>query len=171
VIDIDHLTAGPWHRFAISSDHGVSRTLTHPDECHPRCRLGRLLGITGPAGLQQLTADFPFGEYRLRWSPRGVDAQHPDGTDIDGYQPTPPDPVVLTRAELEFLGDVADQALNAYHHDDQCACGLWPKDCASSSYRAGMWDTGAWCPALPAILAAWAQLRPTTEAPDTGRPE
>lgn len=169
--DLDHLTGGPWHRFVISDNHGVSRTLTHPDDCHRRCRLGRLLNATGPAGLVELTAQLPFGEYRLRWSPRGVDAQQPDGTDIDGFRATPPDPVILTRAELEHLGDVADEALNAYHHDDQCHCDLWPEDCASRAYRAGQWDTGNWYPALPAILAAWAQLRPAPETPDTGQPE
>lgn len=162
-MDLDHLTAGPWHPLTVSGGGKTSmQSWSHPAGCPDRCRLGRLLNTQEHGQFPAITADLPNGKYRLRWSPRGVDIQHTDGTDVPGQRPTPPEPVVLTREELELLGGVADEALNAYHHADQCGCDTWPQACASSTYKAGFWDTGAWYPALPAILAAWAQLRPVT---------
>jgi hypothetical protein len=164
VTDLDHLAGDPWHRFVIAADHGISRTLTHPDDCPRRCHLGRLhMATTEPASLTTLTTDLPFGEYRLRWTPRGIEVQHPDGTDVDGARPTPPAPVVLAEAEMAALAAAADEALNAYHHADQCGCDTWPTECAST-YFPGLWDTSAWYPALPALLATWAQLRPAQGA-------
>ncbi|GAA0704732.1 hypothetical protein GCM10010193_69670 [Kitasatospora atroaurantiaca] len=161
--DLDHLTAGPWHGLAIDITRAA---LAHPDGCPARCRVGRLFSLSGPGGLKALTADLPDGTYRVRWSHRGVDIQHPDGTNVVGARPTPPEPVALTDAEQQLLGDVADEALNAYQHAGQCGCDTWPQACASGgTYWPGLWDTGVWYSALPAILAAWAQLRPATGCP------
>lgn len=160
--DIDHLTAGPWHHLTVGGTKYLTQALSHPQGCPDRCRIGRLLIADTPGQLPATTAGLDAGRYRLRWSGRGVDIQHADGTDIPGRRRTPPDPLSLTRAELEALGEVANEALNAYHHADQCGCDLWPQTCATPAYRPGMWDTSAWYPALPAILAAWAQLRPST---------
>ena len=159
--DLDHLTPGPWHPLTVSGNDATRmQSWAHPDGCPARCRLGRILlssrefGETFPA----LTADLPAGRYRLRGTARGVEVQHVDGTDVPGQRPTPPEPVNPTDAQAEALAEVANKALGAYHHLDQCGCDQWPAGCASG-YTPSTWDTSAWYPALPAVLAVWEQMR------------
>lgn len=161
MINLDHLTPGPWHPLTVSGDDRTRmQSWAHPDGCPARCRLGRILlaarefGETFPA----ITADLPAGKYRLRWTARGIDVQHADGTDVSGQRPTPPELVNLTDAQAEALAEVANEALGAYHHLDLCGCDQWPASCASG-YTPGHWDTGAWYSAMPALLAAWERAR------------
>lgn len=48
-----------------------------------------------------------------------------------------------------------NQALNDYYHDRACACSAWPTACLTPSITPGMWDTGAFAIALPAIIAEY----------------
>lgn len=167
--DLDHLTAGPWHPLTISGGNGLlAASWAHPARCPDRCRIGRLLLKDSTAkGLPGLLNGLPAGRYRLRWSPRGVDVQHADGADVPGRRPTPPEPVALTDEEMQILADAGDEAVNAANHADQCGCDTWPTTC-HSDYQPGTWDAMGWYTGLPAVLAAWEQLR---AARTNGNPE
>lgn len=147
-VDLDHLTPGPWHPLAVGG-HWRSR-LDHPDDCPShRCHLGRIF--------DSLDEGLDAGEYEVRASSLGIEHRYADGTAIDG-RPLRPDPLPLDQATADRLADVADEAVNAYNHRAQCGCDTWPTVCASG-YQPGTWDTGAWHAALPALLAAWEQMR------------
>lgn len=155
-VDIDHYIPGPWHTVTVSP--GVDAPLlVHPGVCGVRCNLS--LRLADDAA--QL-ASLGVGEYRLRWTPRGMEVQYADGTDLPGRRPLRPDPIVPADAQVDALVTAADEALNAYEHLRQCGCVAWPETCLTEAYAkgGGLWDSGAWWPALPGILAAWEQMRP-----------
>ncbi|MFH0246394.1 hypothetical protein ACGRHY_29135 [Streptomyces sp. HK10] len=155
-LDTDHLLPGRWHRLTVSNgSNEPSMSLAHPDDCPARCRLGRLAlrwqDEVGPLS----------GQYQARAGSLGVEVRHADGTPVDGHPPRL-GPLQLEEATAVALATVADEALNAYHRD-QCGCDTWPDRC-HSGYTEGTWDTGAWLPALPALFAAWEQVRGTVLA-------
>lgn len=67
------------------------------------------------------------------------------------------DPLNLPRPALDALELVGNKALGDYYHEDLCNCDGWPDNC--TSYKGGWWDTSAFAIALPAILAAWQEMR------------
>lgn len=145
-LDIDHLTPGPWHRLTVRDEPAKARIhLTHPDNCHgPRCRIGRATAM--------FTEGLPLGEYQIRVSGLGAEYRHADGTAVEG-RPTRLDPVPMSREQADRYANLADEALNAYRHEDLCNCDTWPIGC-HSGYKPGEWDTSVWYAALPALLAA-----------------
>ncbi|MDJ0342239.1 hypothetical protein QMK19_03435 [Streptomyces sp. H10-C2] len=141
-LDIDHLLPGPWHELTVTAEQV---DLAHPDDCpHPRCQIGRNPDF--------FAVGLPVGVYRARVSGLGAEYQHADGSPVDG-RPARLDPIPMTKAAAERYADLADEALNAYWHQDQCNCDTWPTSC-HSGYTPGQWDTSAWYAALPVLIAA-----------------
>lgn len=152
-IDVGHLTPGPWHPLTISGGGGLlAASWAHPDGCPTRCRTGRIL-LAGHGNLPEPLQALPAGSYQLRSSDLGLEIQHADGTAVPG-QPARLEPVPLDQAVADRYAELANEALNAFHHADQCGCDTWPTKC-HSGYAPGYWDTGAWYAALPVLLAAF----------------